>query len=437
MTTLTARRRTYDHRLRERVCRTGVRALGERLQIPRSTVATWMQRGLRPVVTIEPLEHDRQQLLDAVEKLDRRARVLAAVVRLLLALLRASGFNLAGKRLPEGTAKAGILRAISSAQPFLPLPVILRIVDLQPARYHAWQRADARCGLDDRSSCPRSEPQSLTAAEVATIKDMGIEPDNRHMPMRTLCLFAQRLGKVFASPSTWVRLVRDRGWHRPRTREYPAKPKVGVRATRPNEYWHVDTTILKLLDGTRVYIHGVIDNFSRKILAWTVAAHLEPGSTCAVLLAAARHLGPATSATTLVADSGVENLNAAVDATLLSTCLHRVLAQVEVLFSNSMIERFWMSLRHQWLYLHSLDGIARVRSLVESFVEFHNTQMPHVAFCGQTPDEMYFGTAVRLPEDLASARAKARAERLAANRALSCGQCAGEQTVLTISEKPP
>ena len=70
----------------------------------------WHRRGVRPVVTIEPFDQDRQQLLDTIAKLDRRARVLAAVVRILLALLRASGFSLAGgQRLPEGNAKAGIL----------------------------------------------------------------------------------------------------------------------------------------------------------------------------------------------------------------------------------------------------------------------------------------------------------------------------------------
>ena len=95
----------------------------------------------------------------------------SAVVRLLLALLRASGFSFAGKRLPEGEAKAGILRAI-----------------------------------------------------------------------------------------------------------------VGVRATQPNEAWHVDTTVIRFLDGSKAYLHGVIDNFSRKVLAWTVAARLQPMTTCQVLL---------------------------------------------------------------------------------------------------------------------------------------------------------
>jgi hypothetical protein len=35
-----------------------------------------------------------------------------------------------------------------------------------------------------------------------------------------------------------------------RLRIHPAKPKVGIRASRPNEVWHIDTTIIRLLDGT-------------------------------------------------------------------------------------------------------------------------------------------------------------------------------------------
>ena len=101
-----------------------------------------------------------------------------------------------------------------------------------------------------------------------------------------------------------------------------------------------------------------------------------------------------------------------------------------------MIEAFWRSLKHQWLYLNSLDSIERLRSLVKFFVEEHNTQMPHSAFAGQTPDEMYFGTAVNMPAQLA-ARSEARAERLAANRAMTCNECSGQRASLPESPIPP
>ncbi len=210
---------TYDHRLRNQVVRTGTRCLPKHIRIPRSTASTWRRRGQRPVVTIEPFDQDRQQLVDTIAKLDRRVRILAAVVRILLALLRASGFTLAGERLPEGAAKAGILRAVTSARAFLPLAVILRVAHLEPGRYHRWNRAStAVCGLDDRSSCPRTSPSQLTPTEVADIKDMVLAPEKRHMSLRTLAMHAQRIGKVFASVTTWGKLVRARGWRRPRLR---------------------------------------------------------------------------------------------------------------------------------------------------------------------------------------------------------------------------
>ncbi|HEX7476861.1 MAG TPA: integrase core domain-containing protein [Polyangiales bacterium] len=100
-----------------------------------------------------------------------------------------------------------------------------------------------------------------------------------------------------------------------------------------------------------------------------------------------------------------------------------ILAQVDVTYSNSMIESFWRSLKHQWLYLHSLDSITAVRRLVAFFVTQHNTVMPHAAFDGQTPDEMFRGTGAGVPAQLTAARVSAREARLAHNRSRDYGAC--------------
>jgi transposase InsO family protein len=135
-----------------------------------------------------------------------------------------------------------------------------------------------------------------------------------HVPTGTLAVLAQRLGRVSASPSTWYRLVRKYGWRRPRLRVYPAKPKVGLRTSGPDEMWHIDTTVIRLLDGTRAYLHGVIDNFSRRILAWRVADTFVPDNSVAVLLEASRGATRSAISPLVLADSGVENVNAQVDA---------------------------------------------------------------------------------------------------------------------------
>jgi putative transposase len=252
---------------------------------------------------------------------------------------------------------------------------------------------------------------------------MVTSPEYRHVPTGTLAVLAQRLGRVSASPSTWYRLVRKYGWRRPRVRVHPAKPKVGLRATGPDEMWHIETTVIRLLDGTRAYLHAVIDNFSRRILAWRVADTFAPGNSVAVLLEASRGATRSASAPVVLADAGVENVNAQVDALIATGIFRRLLAFTELKFSNSMIEAWWRSLKHQWLFLHPLDSVATIRRLLAFYVHEHNHVLPHSAFRGQTPDEMYFGIGDAVPADLRARAADARRARVAANRSASCETC--------------
>jgi putative transposase len=102
--------------------------------------------------------------------------------------------------------------------------------------------------------------------------------------------------------------------------------------------------------------------------------------------------------------------------------VRRLLALAECAFSNSLIEAWWRSLKHQWLFLNALDSVATVRRLVAFYVDEHKRVIPHAAFHGRTPDEMYFGMEGAASE-LPSRMAAARAARLNANRASCCPVC--------------
>jgi putative transposase len=90
-----------------------------------------------------------------------------------------------------------------------------------------------------------------------------------------------------------------------------------------------------------------------------------------------------------------------------------------------MIEAWWLTLKHQWLFLHALASLEQVEQLVRFYVEQHNTVIPHSAPRGQTPDEMYFGKGADLFEELEAKRAEARRKRPEANRAMRCAACSG------------
>ena len=203
------------------------------------------------VVTLNVANHDTIRLRQEVMALRRRVDRLVALLRLMVLLLKVSGFSFAKVRLPDGAAKARLLRAIDQSRSHFTLRAVLRSVGLSHTKYHAWSN-ETPCGLNDRPSCPRGSPQQLTLSEVQTIRDVVTSDEYRHVPTGSRAHLAQRLGKVFASPTTWRRLVRAHPWRRPRLRVHPAKPKVGIRASRANEIWHVDTTLIKLLDDSRV-----------------------------------------------------------------------------------------------------------------------------------------------------------------------------------------
>ncbi|MFO0342367.1 MAG: DDE-type integrase/transposase/recombinase [Planctomycetota bacterium] len=256
----------------------------------------------------------------------------------------------------------------------------------------------------------------------------------RHLSVGAIARLAARLGTVYASSSTWYRAIQAGNWNRPRRRIYPAKPRVGLRAKKPNEYWHLDTTIIRLLDGSRVYLHAALDNYSRRILACRLNTTFDTGTTAELLKEAAEGLHGQT-VPSAVMDSGVENLNAKVNELVAGGAIKRILAQIDITESNSMIEAWWRQLKHQWLYLHELDSATSVRKLVAFYVEQHNCVVPHVAFQGQTPDEIYFSSGANIRTDLKPRQAAARAARLAFNRALSCDRCkakASEPALVTI-----
>ncbi len=134
-----------------------------------------------------------------------------------------------------------------------------------------------------------------------------------------------------------------------------------MRASAPGELLHLDVTVIRLLDGTRAYLHAAIDNYSRRILSWSLEDRLGSGGMCRLLREAARQLHGESRRTAIVTEAGCENVNSDVDGLLEDDGLRRTLAQLDVTFSNSMIEAFWRSLKHSWLYLHSLDSIESLR----------------------------------------------------------------------------
>lgn len=418
-----ASRRVYDHRIRNLVANAGPQAVND-VVLPRSTVATWKKRGQLAVVSCDCFEQSDIDLRARLAQLERRLTVMRSLLCLLLVWVRVRGARLTDDRLPEGRDKERMLAAIERATKVVPRWLVLAAVGLSETRCRRWKRRAALCTLDDRIPCPKQQPSRLTFAEEQTMRDLVESDEHRHFSIRALAMHARRTAALYASETTWWRTIRDRGWIRPKQRVHPQGPRLGIRASAVGELLHVDVTVIRLLDGTKVFLQAVMDNFSRRILSWRISQALEPWRTAELLkVAVSQFRNVGACGTKLMADSGIENINDAVDAALKKTGVERILAQIEVAWSNSMVEAIWRQIKHSWLFINRLDTFATVERLVAFYVEQHNTVLPQWALKGRTPDEVFRGEAVDLPERLRQAHRDAIRDRIAANRRLSCDSC--------------
>ena len=186
MVTTTRNLRRYDHRLREFVRSTGDIQHAIHPGVPRSTTHAWLKSPRTEVVTLAVTDMDVLHLQQELVTLRRRVARLIAVLRVLVILLRLSGFSLARIRIPDGAGKFTLMRAIERSRTVLPLRVVLRILRLSHSRYHSWKR-EKECAFDDLPSCPRISPQQLTPDEFETIKRWS-HPTSIAMWRREHCL---------------------------------------------------------------------------------------------------------------------------------------------------------------------------------------------------------------------------------------------------------
>ena len=97
----------YDHRLRHLVQRTGDVTVATDLGVPRSTARGWLGAAPTVVVCLDGADLTEPELRQEILKLRRRVQKLTALLRLVLALLRTSGFRLTEARLPDETVPGG------------------------------------------------------------------------------------------------------------------------------------------------------------------------------------------------------------------------------------------------------------------------------------------------------------------------------------------
>jgi hypothetical protein len=118
---MTHPRRSYDHRIKQQIVITGDPELFPGLDIPRATAMSWIRRGAGEVVALDGGVEAEATLRSRIVELEHRVSMLTAVLRLVLAIVRVSGFRLELARLPDAPGKRIVLGAVERARKTMPI----------------------------------------------------------------------------------------------------------------------------------------------------------------------------------------------------------------------------------------------------------------------------------------------------------------------------
>ncbi|WEK21406.1 MAG: IS3 family transposase [Candidatus Pedobacter colombiensis] len=167
--------------------------------------------------------------------------------------------------------------------------------------------------------------------------------------------------------------------------KYPYLLK-GLKIDRPGQVWQADITYIPMFRGF-MYMFAIIDVYSRKIVGWSISNTMTVEWCRDVLLETIEEHGT----------PGIFNTDQGSQFT--SPIFTKALKDSDVSISmdgkgraldNVFIERFWRSLKQEYIYLNPPNGGMELFQGIKRYVEFYNNERRHRSMDDLTPNEVFY-----------------------------------------------
>ena len=275
----------------------------------------------------------------------------------------------------------------------IPAHLVAKEIGIAKATVFAWAkqyREGGEEGLKPKTRACRTVNKlpDAVAEKITEIK--------RESPERGVKWISQVLRRFFfmkASPATVRRQLRKSGLVEPpkkaRRKKVDAPPR-RFEASTPNQMWQTDITYFQIL-GKMAYIIGFIDDNSRFITGIGMyRSHTSEHVIETYRLASGQFGVPKE----MLTDNGRQYASwrgkTKFQKELAKDHVHHIRSRPEHPMTLGKIERFWKTLKEEFLRRARFETFEEARERLAYWVKYYNHKRPHQSLDGMTPADRFF-----------------------------------------------
>jgi transposase InsO family protein len=257
--------------------------------------------------------------------------------------------------------------------------------------YYRWKRRLDGCAGAPQA-CRRAWNALLDEERQAVISHALAQPQ---LSARELAPWLADHAGLSVSESSVYRILKVEGLLPDRAADQaPAGKEFKHKTRRPNQMWQSDATRFLVPGWGYYWLVSVLDDYSRKILAWELVPDVQAPSLAGVIQLAVEATGvlaaPPTLRPALLTDNGSGYISELMENLLRTLALRHIRGRSHHPQTTGKIERCQRTIKDVVELIAHMSP-DELRRAIGEFVEYYNRRRYHEALENVTPDDVYFG----------------------------------------------
>ena len=199
---------------------------------------------------------------------------------------------------------------------------------------------------------------------------------------------------------------------------FPASSEYHCKPARVNQQWQTDASYFKAVGWGWYYLISVLDDYSRRIIAWRLQKDMTADSFSEVVELACEAVGidklDIKHRPKLVSDRGPALISGDFETYLEERGIGHILASPYHPQTNGKIERYHRSCKER-VNLNVHETPFELEREIGAFIRWYNSERYHEAIGNVTPDDVYFGRRDEILKQRKELKQKTLARRRARN----------------------